>query len=356
MITKNQSIQSNESHRRGSENKIGISKGAIIEAAFLIYALALLIHWSNTPWVRTLSVTFVAIVLEAFPFMLIGSLVSGFIEEFVSRDKISSILPKGKNRAVFLAAGMGIMFPVCECAVVPVIRRLLRKGVPFSAAIAFLLGGPIVNPIVIASTAVAYQLNWMISAVRLFAGYLIAVGMGLIMGLLFKHENAFLQDGDSEFDNHSSISCVPRYNANHYMGARIRTALIHAADDFFDMVRFLIIGAFFAATIQCVIDRSIYLIFSENSWLAIAVMMLLAIVLNLCSEADAFVASTFQFSVPLSGQMAFMVLGPMFDLKLLFMYLGVFQKRAIVTLTLFVLVTVFVTMIITDLFFGLALK
>jgi uncharacterized membrane protein YraQ (UPF0718 family) len=130
----------------------------------------------------------------------------------------------------------------------------------------------------------------------------------------------------------------------------VTNALHHAAGDFFDMVRFLIIGAFFAATIQSVVDRSLFFTFAENPWLAISVMMLLAIVLNLCSEADAFVASTFRFSIPLSGQMTFMVLGPMFDLKLFFMYLGIFRKKAIVMLILSVLLTVFLTMVLTSSF------
>ena len=109
-------------------------------------------------------------------------------------------------------------------------------------------------------------------------------------------------------------------------------------------------GAFVAATIQSVVDRSILFTFAENPLLAIAVMMVLAIVLNLCSESDAFVASTFRFSVPLSGQMAFMVLGPMFDLKLLFMYLGVFGKKAIIYLVLSVLISVFVAMVLINFF------
>jgi uncharacterized membrane protein YraQ (UPF0718 family) len=122
------------------------------------------------------------------------------------------------------------------------------------------------------------------------------------------------------------------------------------------MIRFLIIGAFFAAAIQSVLDRSLFFIFAENTWVAISVMMVLAVLLNLCSEADAFAAATFRFSMPLSGQMAFMVLGPMFDLKLFFMYLSVFRKKTVFTLVSLVLLTVFGVMILTDYFFGWGMK
>jgi uncharacterized membrane protein YraQ (UPF0718 family) len=133
-------------------------------------------------------------------------------------------------------------------------------------------------------------------------------------------------------------------------------ALQHAAVDFFDMIKFLIIGAFFAAAIQSVVDRSLFFTFAENTWVAISVMMGLAVLLNLCSEADAFVAGTFRYSTPLSGQMAFMVLGPMFDLKLFFMYLGVFRKKTVFTLVPLILLTVFGVMILTDYFLGLGMK
>ena len=328
----------------------GTHRLALLEAVFIVFAYALLVFWSRSPWGRTLSITFVAIIFEALPFMLVGSLVGGLIEVFVSQKRIVSILPKGKNRAVFIAAGMGAVFPVCECAIVPVIRRLLSKGISPSAAIAFLLSGPIVNPIVFASTAVAYRLDWRVAIIRLGAGYLIAVLVGLGLGFFLKSEDAVLKDQGHTLANQSGADHETTLYFGNRLWIRLTDALHHAAVDFFDMGRFLIMGAFVAATIQSVVDRSILFTFAENPLLAIAVMMVLAIVLNLCSESDAFVASTFRFSVPLSGQMAFMVLGPMFDLKLLFMYLGVFGKKAIIYLVLSVLISVFVAMVLINFF------
>jgi uncharacterized membrane protein YraQ (UPF0718 family) len=113
------------------------------------------------------AIIFVSIVLEAIPFMLAGSLVGGIIEAFVSRERITSIFPKKGWLTVSIAACAGMVFSVCECAVVPVVRRLLCKGIPLSAAIAYLLGDPVVNPIVIVSTALVYAFDWRIVILRI---------------------------------------------------------------------------------------------------------------------------------------------------------------------------------------------
>ncbi|WP_319406443.1 permease [uncultured Desulfosarcina sp.] len=128
----------------------------LAQLAFLAALLCLVFFFRRTPWFDTLSITFVSIFLEALPFMLLGALIGGFIEVFVSKTLITRIIPAGILPAILLAAGLGLVFPVCECAIVPVVRRLFSKGLPLGAGIAFLLGGPIVNPLVALSTAVAY--------------------------------------------------------------------------------------------------------------------------------------------------------------------------------------------------------
>ena len=109
----------------------------------------------------------------------------GFIEVFVSKDRLSGLLPENRGITVLIAAGLGILFPVCECAIVPVVRRLLRKGVPLGGAIAFLLGGPIVNPVVAAATAVAYSFKWSVVIDRMLIRYFVAVTVGTMMNMIF---------------------------------------------------------------------------------------------------------------------------------------------------------------------------
>ena len=150
----------------------------------------------NSPTVRTFALVFLSIVLEALPFMLIGSCGGGLIEVFVSRTDFTSFLPRKTWAVTSMAAAVGRVFPVCECAVGPTVHRLMREGFPLSAAVAYLLGGPIVNPIVGASTLLAYRFDWTVVIARLGAGSLIAVGVGLLMGRLFARRQALLDSGD----------------------------------------------------------------------------------------------------------------------------------------------------------------
>ena len=306
-------------------------KRTLVEFAFLVLALAPLLHFGISPFLGTFSVVFVAIILEALPFLLIGSSVSGFLEEFVSQGRVARLLSEGKARTPFLAAALGLVFPVCECAIVPVIRRLLHKGMPLSAAVAFMLGGPIVNPIVFGSTLVAYGLDWKIALIRIVCGYSIAVFAGFLFTLLSRRHQALLPPL-SPFPVHEDEECH-RHEMLSTPVKRIGAALVHGAEDFLDMFPFMVMGAFMAALFHNTLDRSLIYSLWDNPVLAILLMMGLAFLLSVCSEADAFVAASFQTSLPLSAQMAFMVFGPMLDLKLFSMYFAVFRKKAVLLLS-----------------------
>jgi uncharacterized protein len=302
-------------------------KRTILEFAFLAFALAPLLHFGSSPFLGTFSVVFAAIVLEALPFLLIGSVVSGFLGGFDSQGKVIRLLSKGGARTPFVAVALGLFFPVCECAIVPIVRKLMQKGVPPAAAIAFMLGAPIVNPIVFGSTAVAYGLAWDFAFLRLVFGYCIAVFVSFIFAFGFRGKEALLPSlSVFPFYDHvpQNVSGTPAYYVE-----KTRAALIHGAEDFIDMFSLLVMAAFVTALVHSTVDRSLFYSLGEIPVLGIVLMMVLAVILSICSEADAFIAASFQLSLPLSAQMAFMVLGPMVDLKLIFMCLGVFKKRAI---------------------------
>jgi uncharacterized membrane protein YraQ (UPF0718 family) len=165
----------------------------LVQFGFIAALLSLIVFFRHTPEFATLSITFVSIFLEALPFMLLGAAIGGFIEVFVSKTVITRIVPARPLPAILLAAGLGLVFPVCECAIVPVVRRLFSKGLPLGAGIAFLLGGPIVNPLVALSTAVAYGNDPAIAGYRLASGYLIAVVMGLLIDRLFSRKTALVE-------------------------------------------------------------------------------------------------------------------------------------------------------------------
>ena len=328
-----------------------VRTGSLLEGIFFICTLAALLIWREAPSFRTLAITFAAIVLEAFPFMLIGSLTGGFIETFISREQISRLVPEGK-RGVFLAGGLGIIFPVCECAIVPVIRRLLGKSMSPGAAVAFLLAGPIVNPIVFLSTGTAYSFQWSISFVRLVSAYAISVSIGLFLQWSFGagFRNKMLRENYTPKDE--IRFCVCKSEHKHVLNqnlskvgihSRIWDAIVHGTEDFLDTGRFLVIGAFVAALIQTLLPQEILATVAGSSVISIVTAIGMAIGLNLCSEADAFVAASMRSMWPFAGQIAFMLLGPMLDIKLLFMYRSVFRGRFVLVLTTTVVALVFLT-------------
>jgi len=351
-------------------------KVSYLQATFLVSALILLVSQICSGSSDGLVIVFVSIVLEAIPFMMLGSVVGGLIEVFVNRDRLATMLSHNSWLTVFMAAGAGIVFPVCECAIVPVVRRLIGKGLPLGAAVAYLLGGPIVNPIVAASTALAYLDDLRMVVFRLTFGYIIAVTIGLLMGRKFSLSEAIKDNIEGSDMNalvcgckeHSHDHCNPSEPFNMTQAGSIMrqhsgvagieskddtaetndwidkmgSALTHAMEDFLAVAHYLVIGAFIAALAQTHIDRASFLSLSGEPVLAVLLMMALAVMLNLCSEADAFIASSFRGLTPFSAQLSFMLTGPMLDIKLLLMYQNVFSRNTIIFLASHVLLAVLI--------------
>lgn len=295
--------------------------------------------------------------LEAMPFMLLGSVLAGLMEEFVSRERLLSLLPKRPWLSAAIAAGAGIVMPVCECAVVPVVRRLARKGLPLQACVAYLLAAPVVNPIVAASTALAYRMDLRTVVLRMLFGYLIALAAGLLAGRLFKGSSAFLPGFGVEKES-CSCGCgheqEHRHETHNSFLQRVGRALRHAAEDFISVGPYLVLGAVVAALATTYIDRKAFLSLASWPFAGTFLMMALAFLLNLCSQADAFVAASFNGLVSLSAQMAFMLIGPILDLKLLLMYGTLFRKRAILCIALSSLLLVSAVALALSFFDGVA--
>ena len=172
--------------------KPALSPWTIGGFVFLAIAVIVLIATRGTPAGATLGLSFVSIILEALPFVMLGSLLGGLFEVFVSREWVVRLLPERKVFAILVAAGLGLLLPVCECAVIPFTRRLVRKGVPFSTAVAYLLAGPIVNVLVGSATLMAYGWNWHVLAARMGFGYFVAVAVALAMDRWFPGQTALI--------------------------------------------------------------------------------------------------------------------------------------------------------------------
>ncbi|MET3195370.1 permease [Bacillus sp. OAE603] len=278
---------------------------------------------------------FISIVVEALPFILIGVFISGIIQIFITEEMLSKIIPKNRFGAVFVAILLGFIFPGCECGIVPIVSRLIKKGVPHYVAVAFMLTGPIINPIVLFATFIAFGNNIELVIYRAGAAMIVAYIIGIILSYL-KIENPLKHD----------IESIP---VNHTMPVKRKlwNVCVHAIEEFFSMGKFLILGALIAAFVQTFIPTSTLMKIGNGPVTSIIVMMLLAFILSLCSEADAFVASSFQSTFSINSIVAFMVFGPMVDIKNTLMLFQHFKSKYVLTIIgLAAILTFIVTILI----------
>jgi uncharacterized protein len=300
---------------------------------------------------------FTSIIWEAFPFIMLGAVIAGILEEVVPQQAIARIVPKNKLLAICLGAVLGIVFPMCECGIVPVMRRLLRKGLPLGTCIAYMMCGPIINVVVIGTTIVAFRAHGLaeyMTWLRCGLGFVVAVVTGLIVEAQYrkygnallapvarpqKSDDAGMQDEIATPDVHPAEVRAGKRQPILKRLANISETALH---DFKDIMVFLMLGAMIAALARFwVNDDQIASVSTQYPILAILVMMALAVLMCLCSEADAFVAASFTTLHP-SAKLAFLVLGPMFDLKLLMMFTRVFRRRLIITIVVSAVVQVLI--------------
>jgi len=292
---------------------------------------------------------FLSIVFEGAPYILIGTIFSGVIDAFLPAKLLDRVLPKNKILATLIAGFLGLVFPVCECAVVPVIRRLVQKGLPLSCAVTYMLSAPIMNPIVAISTLTAFKefqgLSWAtagnatMTIARLSLGYLVAVIVGLVV-LRFKPgqvlrtsiANKVAQAEATDADDHVH---APAANFNGKLVHAMRSSM----RDFLDTAMYFAIGVVITSAFNTQINQSLLNTVAGNDWLAVPSLMGLAIVLSLCSTSDAFIAAPMT-AFSMAAKLAFLVFGPMMDIKLLFMYSSVFQRKVVVSflIGLFILI------------------
>jgi uncharacterized protein len=298
---------------------------------------------------------FTSILYEAMPFIVLGAVIAGLLEELVPQQLVARMIPRSRVLAIAIGGLLGILFPMCECGIIPVMRRLLRKGVPLSCCVCYMLAGPIINVVVMISTYVAFSgmestaptaeqpfrqyggLEMML--LRMGLGYLVAFGTSLVVEWQYrKHGDKLLNPlavPDKllpvvEDDTGKRRSWFDR------LGNIAETSL----HDFVDITVYLIIGAILASASRFLLSRDQIQSLASNPTLSISVMMGLAILLCICSEADAFVAASFRM-LPPASKLAFLVLGPMLDFKLYMMYTRVFRPRLIWTIIGCVVVQVF---------------
>jgi len=295
---------------------------------------------------------FTSIFYEALPFIVLGAVLAGVLEEFVPQRWVLKCIPRNRVLAIAMGTLLGLPFPMCECGILVIMRRLLRKGVPLSCCVAYMLAGPIINIVVMLSTLAAFSGKGQSSnfqelgglgmmSMRMGLGFLVAFGTGLIVERQYRRHGAKLLAAGLLDKSPSAVDDPGPDGPPRPLAKRIAAAAEVALHDFVDISVFLILGALLAAFTRMKLSPDKVAQLSQNMpAVAILIMMGLAIVLCLCSEADAFVAASFA-GLNASAKLAFLVLGPMLDFKLYMMYLRVYKPRLIWTIIGSVVVQVF---------------
>lgn len=274
---------------------------------------------------------FLGIFIEALPFLLAGVLASSAIHLFVSPEQIQRFSPRSPFLAALAGALLGLAFPVCECGSIPTTRRMLSKGAPLPLGIAFVLAAPVINPVVIISTWVAFggRLDIVLGRIGLTA--LFAVIIALVLGR--RAGPGILATAPAHGHDHE------HHHHHHGPGeqGKLRSLLEHAVSEFFEMGRYLVIGALIAATLQIIIPREALLALGEGPFISALTLICLAFVLSICSTVDAFVALAFVNTFPTGALLAFLVFGPMVDIKSVLMFTTTFSRRTVILIVLLAL-------------------
>ena len=296
-----------------SDQRQGYRPGSLeilaIGLVILIVGQRWLVGLFDNPALQTGATIFVSIVVQALPFLVLGVVLSGAIAAFVPASFWKKALPKNPALAVPVAGAAGAVLPGCECASVPVANGLMSRGVAPAAALAFLLSAPAINPIVLASTFVAFPGEPMMVVARFIASLATAVIMGWL----------WLRFGKAQW-----LRIGPR---DHLVGTSPwRTFRLTATHDFLHAGGFLVIGGLFAAALNVLVPQQWLAAVADQPILSVLVLAGLAVLLSICSEADAFVAASLtEFS--LTAKLAFLVVGPMVDLKLISLQAGTFSGK-----------------------------
>ena len=302
---------------------------AVLLILLVIFREPLAAQIIGVPLLQTWTTVFVSVMVQAMPFLVFGVALSAVIAVYVPRSFWAKALPKHPALAVPVASAAGVVLPGCECGSVPIAGSLIRRGVTPAAALAFLLAAPAINPIVLAATAVAFPNNPEMVVGRGVASLLVAMVMGWL----------WLRLGKLEWIRMPHRPELDDLAKGRAFWAACRHDIVHAGG-------FLVVGAMAAATINVIVPDRWLQALADNPVLSVIALAILAVLLSICSEADAFVAASLsQFS--LTSRLVFLVVGPMVDLKLISMQTGVFGRRfafrfapvTLVVATLFATVT-----------------
>jgi len=310
---------------------------------------------------------FFSLLVEAMPFLLLGVLLSSSLLLFIDEGQLIAKLPKNPFLGAFVGSCAGFLFPVCECGNVPVARRLLTQGIPASVAVSFLLAAPTINPIVIWSTYVAFKDQPEIVIFRV----IFSLGIATILGWLFSVQkdlspllqpilaqrikwlnkrnsqgqktkkvtdniSPLLQSGTFLLNNDGQPLAMEQLEDNligkKSFKQKMRVFLENLTQELRELGAILIFGSAIAAMIQVFVPREIILSLGQDEITSVVAMMILAAVVSICSTVDSFFALSFASTFTTGSILAFLVFGPMIDIKAIGLMLSIFKPKMLIYL------------------------
>lgn len=300
---------------------------------------------------------FFSLLVEAMPFLLLGVFLSSVLLLLIDEGKLIAKLPRNPILGAIIGSCFGFLFPVCECGNVPVARRLLLQGVPTSSAVGFLLAAPTINPIVIWSTWVAFPNQKEIVLLRILFSMAIAIIIGcvfsvqqnpqpLLQKMLSKRlrvpqqleqkgiptllrGGTFILSGEGSPVAMTEIIPPTLRSKGMSLGGQF---VSNIAQELRELGGMLVIGSAVAAFIQVFVPREIILSVAQGTIGSILAMMLLAALVSICSTVDSFFALSFASTFTTGSLLAFLVFGPIIDIKAIGLMLSIFRPRVILYL------------------------
>lgn len=260
-----------------------------------------------------------SVLIEATPFLLLGVFVSVIVQNFVPRSAFQKIIPNGVVARRLVMSFTGMLLPVCECGNVPIARSLMSKGVGVGDAITFLLAAPILNPIVLLTTWQAFQMEESIVVGRFVAAFIIANLVALIVTRLLRPSQILTPEFSSQCQMHA-----------HYGTDRsVKGFITRFETELWPLLKLLCFGALIAAAVQTFIPRETLVSIGTDPLMGIIAMILLGFVVSICSSVDAFFALAFARTFTPGAITAFLVAGPMVDIKMVALLRTTFTTRAV---------------------------
>ncbi|MCG7413106.1 permease [Microbacterium aurum] len=270
----------------------------------------------------------ISVLIESLPFVVLGVLLSIVVQVWVPPGAIERWMPRAAWARRAVLSLLGMLIPVCECGNVPFARGLMMRGFGVSETMTFLIAAPIVNPIVIITTHQAFGFDDGILIARLLGGYAVA---NLIGWLYSRHP-----DPDALLTDRFRDSCAVSLEAVHDRAGRGQRSLAQFVVELRAVMPALVIGSALAGAVQVLVPRDTLLAIGSNPALSIIAMIALAMIVSICSNVDAFFALSFASTFTPGSIVAFLLVGPLVDVKMLALLRTTFRTRVLAGLVVIV--------------------